>query len=89
MRVVSTAGVNRPVLRRRAFLRNHTTECAPITQTKPVSLFTYQTYPELNMPNTTNTIDGYFASLKKKIAAHHGARRDRRYKVISELLKKS
>lgn len=52
-------------------------------------LFTYQKYPELNIPNTTNTIDGYFASVKKKVAAHHGLRRDRRYKVISELLNKS
>jgi hypothetical protein len=53
------------------------------------NLFTYRTYPELNIPNTTNTTDGYFASLKKKIAAHHGLRRDRRYKVICELLKRS
>lgn len=53
------------------------------------NLFTYQKYPELNIPNTTNTIDGYFASLKKKVAQHHGLRRDRRFKVISELLRKS
>lgn len=52
-------------------------------------LFTYQKYPKLNIPNTTNTIDGYFASVKKKVAAHHGLRKDRRYKVISELLNKS
>ena len=50
-------------------------------------LFTYQRYPLLNIPNTTNTIDGYFAGLKKKVAQHHGLRRDRRFKVISELLK--
>lgn len=49
-------------------------------------LFTYQKYSKLNIPNTTNTIDGYFASVKKKVAQHHGLRRDRRYKVISELL---
>lgn len=53
------------------------------------NLFTHQKYPELNIPNTTNTIDGYFASVKKKVAAHHGLRKDRRYKVICELLKKS
>ncbi len=52
-------------------------------------LFTYQKYPKLNIPNTTNTIDGYFASVKKKVAQHHGLRKDRRYKVISELLNKS
>jgi len=52
-------------------------------------LFTYQRYPELGIPNTTNSIDGYFASLKKKVAQHHGLRRDRRFKVISELLRRS
>jgi hypothetical protein len=52
-------------------------------------LFTYQKYPELGIPNTTNTIDGYFASVKKKVAAHHGLRKDRRFKVISELLRRS
>lgn len=50
-------------------------------------LFTYLKYPELNMPNTTNDIDGSFSALKKKVAAHHGLRKDRRYKVISQLLK--
>jgi hypothetical protein len=49
-------------------------------------LFTYERYPELNIPNTTNTIDGSFASVKKKVAQHHGLRKDRRYRVISELL---
>lgn len=49
-------------------------------------LFTYQKYPHLNIPNTTNTIDGSFAGLKKKVAQHHGLRKDRRFKVISELL---
>jgi hypothetical protein len=50
-------------------------------------LFTYLKYPELNMPNTTNDLDGSFSSLKKKLGVHHGLRRDRRYKVISQLLK--
>jgi len=30
---------------------------------------------------------GYFAGVKKKGAAHHGLRKDRRYKVICELLR--
>lgn len=51
------------------------------------NLFTYLRYPELNIPNTTNTIDGYFASVKKKVAAHHSLRKDRRYKLICQLLK--
>ncbi len=51
-------------------------------------LFTYQKYPELNIPNTTNTIDGYFSGLKKKVGAHQGLRHNRRYKLICELLQK-
>jgi hypothetical protein len=50
-------------------------------------LFTYLKYPELNIPNTTNDLDGSFSNLKRKLAVHHGLRRDRRFKVISEILK--
>lgn len=49
-------------------------------------LFTYQKHPELGIPNTTNTIDGTFSQLKKKVGAHNGLRRDRRFKLISVLL---
>lgn len=50
-------------------------------------LFTYQRYPELNIPNTTNSLDGYFNSLKSKLNVHRGLNRDRAKKVIIELLK--
>lgn len=50
-------------------------------------LFTYERYPELNIPKTTNSLDGFFSALKKRLGVHHGLRRDRRYKVISEILK--
>ncbi len=49
-------------------------------------LFTYQKHPELTIPNTTNSLDGSFSALKKKLSVHHGLRRDRRFKVISQLL---
>lgn len=49
-------------------------------------LFTYQKYPELHIPNTTNSLDGSFAHLKDRVKIHHGLRRDRRYKVIEEIL---
>jgi len=50
-------------------------------------LFTYQKYPELNIPNTTNSLDGYFNSLKSKLNVHRGLTTQRRNKVIVELLK--
>jgi hypothetical protein len=49
-------------------------------------LFTYQKNPELEIPNTTNSLDGFFTHLKDKVKIHHGLRRDRRYKMIEEIL---
>lgn len=49
-------------------------------------LFTYLRYPELNIPNTTNSLDGSFTHLKDKVDIHHGLRKDRRYKMIEEIL---
>ena len=50
-------------------------------------LFTYLKYPELHIPNTTNSLDGSFAHLKAKLSVHRGMRQDRRYKMISEILR--
>lgn len=51
-------------------------------------LFTYQKYPELNIPNTTNSLDGIFSHFKSLLRMHGGLRRARRYKVVCEILKK-
>jgi len=49
-------------------------------------LFTYQRYPQYNIPNTTNTLDGMFSQIKNRLAVHRGLRRDRRYKMICAIL---
>ncbi len=49
-------------------------------------LFTYQRHPDLNIPNTTNTLDGMFSQIKNRLAVHRGLRRDRRFKPISQIL---
>lgn len=49
-------------------------------------LFTYQQYPDLGLPNTTNTLDGMFSQIKNRLAVHRGLRRDRRFKLIAEIL---
>lgn len=49
-------------------------------------LFTYQKYPDLNIPNTTNSLDGMFSQLKNRLAVHRGVRGQRRYQLISEIL---
>lgn len=50
-------------------------------------LFTYLKYPELNIPNTTNSLDGYFNVLKSKLNVHRGLNDNRSKKIIIELLK--
>ena len=49
-------------------------------------LFTYQRYPDLSIPNTTNTLDGMFSQIKNRLAVHRGLRRDRRYKIVCAVL---
>lgn len=51
-------------------------------------LFTYQKYPELNIPNTTNSLDGSFAHLKSLLRIHRGIKKDLKIKIIQEILGK-
>jgi hypothetical protein len=50
-------------------------------------LFTYQKFPELNIPNTTNSLDGFFNRLKSLIFVHRGLSVQRRKRIIIEILK--
>jgi len=50
-------------------------------------LYTYQKYPDLHIPNTTNSLDGSFNALKSHVNIHRGLRFDRRFKVIRAYLK--
>ena len=49
-------------------------------------LFTYQKYPELNIPNTTNSLDGSFAHLKGLIQIHRGLKIDLKRKLVLSIL---
>jgi len=51
-------------------------------------LFTYLDYPELNIPNTTNSLDGYFTHLKELTRIHRGTKRELKSKIINEILAK-
>jgi len=48
-------------------------------------LYTYQKYPELHIPNTTNSLDGYFNRLKSLLNVHHGMNPRRRYRMITKI----
>ncbi len=49
-------------------------------------LYTYQRYPKLNIPNTTNSLDGSFSYLKQKVSIHRGSTRENTNKLIEYLL---
>lgn len=51
-------------------------------------LFTYQRYPELKIPNTTNSLDGAFSHLKDLLRIHRGLRLKRKIKLFDEILSK-
>jgi hypothetical protein len=50
-------------------------------------LFTWYENMHLNIPNTTNAIDGHFADLKNKLRNHNGLSVERKMKFIDEFFK--
>lgn len=50
-------------------------------------LFTWYDNYEINIPNTTNAIDGHFADLKNKLRNHNGLSIERKKKFIDQHLK--
>jgi hypothetical protein len=42
---------------------------------------------DLNIPNTTNSLDGCFAYLKELVRVHRGSRRELKIKIIEEILR--
>lgn len=51
-------------------------------------LFTYLEYPNLDIPNTTNSLEGVFSNLKIKLQNHRGLKRERKIRFINEILAK-
>lgn len=52
-------------------------------------LYTYLEHMDLDMPNTTNSLEGTFAHVKDKVRLHRGLKLDRKKKLINELLSKN
>lgn len=50
-------------------------------------LFVWYDYIDLNIPNTTNVIDGHFSDLKNKLRNHNGLSKARKRKFIDEFFK--
>ena len=51
-------------------------------------LFTYQKYPRLNIPTTTNSLEGCFSHLKELTRLHRGLNNKLKRKMIAEILSK-
>ncbi len=49
-------------------------------------LYTYKEHPKLNIPNTTNSLDGSFAYLKDLVGVHRGYSDTLKEKLIKEIL---
>lgn len=49
-------------------------------------LFTCKKFPELNIPNTTNTLDGTFSHVKNKVNVHRGLNDETKRKMIALIL---
>lgn len=49
-------------------------------------LFTFQNYPNLQIPNTTNHCDGLFSHVKQKVLIHRGISKKRRKQMIDYFL---
>lgn len=50
-------------------------------------LFVCEEWKELDIPNTTNSLDGLFADLKNKLRNHNGLSTSRKKKLIDEFFK--
>jgi hypothetical protein len=50
-------------------------------------LFTFEDYPDLQIPNTTNALDGQFSDLKNKLRNHNGLSKTRKIKFIDGFFK--
>lgn len=50
-------------------------------------LFTYLRHPELNIPNTSNSLEGIFTHIKKNIRLHGGLRIHQKQPMIEEFLR--
>jgi len=51
-------------------------------------LFTFERYPELNIPNTTNCLEGTFSHTKTAMRIHRGLKKKRKRKLIDFILRK-
>ena len=68
----------------------HTVGCAlpaPVCLEHIDHLFTFQDHPMLNIPNTTNALDGSFKKAKLALGIHSGLSPEHKQKLVLSLLR--
>lgn len=48
------------------------------------NLFVFEQYPDLNIPNTTNLLDGAFSDMKRRLECHHGMSKGNKIRFIKD-----
>lgn len=75
-----------PITKRWSYTHKRVRSARHSLKTNLPFLFTYQRYPELNIPNTTNALEGNFSWLKQDVNIHRGMTRQLRDKLIEHIL---
>lgn len=75
-----------PEAGRRAYTHRRLRSARDSIKRHLLHLFTFEKYPELNIPNTTNSLDGFFKKVKMAIGIHAGLTHARKLKLITTLL---
>ena len=68
----------------RYLTRNPKTEAYFSLKRNLDDLFVFERYPDLNLPNTTNLLDGTFSDMKRLLACHHGMRKGNKIRFIQD-----
>ena len=77
-----------PLTRRRFYTHRRLRSAYRSLERNVGYLFTYRRYPQLDIPNTTNSLDGVFSHVKNMLRIHRGLKVQRKKKLIDELLAK-
>lgn len=75
-----------PETNRKSFTHRRLRSAYRSLKTNLPYLFTYRKYPELNIPNTTNGLEGSFAYLKELVRVHRGIKPELKHKIIDSIL---
>ena len=75
-----------PVTKRRYYTHRRLRSAVKSLQTNLPYLFSYEDYPELKIPTTSNTLESHFSHIKDVVRIHRGLKRNIKEKLIESIL---